>query len=309
MKRIYAVLLALLMVLFLTVPAIAATPRKIKTLHPDFAGCLYLAELDGSSVAGLDALTVAPGSQLRIYLIGQGEDQSLFFDQDDMPIPAADVSVSRLRAAQVSLSRPKGKDARAIQSVEFGYTAKTSSLPTACPYIEITFAADTASVKDIPFAYTLTLSMAGEVQEQTALEITGIIMPQQREVTAADTEVDIQDGALLVAREDVRGISVIIGEGISITANLKAGERYYGVATIDTEEVFAAAAGTPGEVLKIYSLQTVNLDRAPNKVRFESELLLYVYGADGAYLGTTDTPVAYSEQYYLTNRKAEVFVP
>lgn len=309
MKRIYTALLALLTALCLAIPVFAATPRKIKTLHPDFAGCLYITELDGSSVSGLDALTVEPGSQLRIYLVGPGEDQSLFFDQDGLPIPAADVSVSRLRAAQISVSKPEGRDAKVIHSVDFAYTAKTSSIPAACPYIEIKFASDTASIKDIPFAYTLTLSMAGEVQEQTTLEIAGVVAPQQREVTAADTEVDIQDGALLIAREDVRGISVTIGEGISITANLKAGERYYGVATIDTEETSAPKAGTPGEILKIYSLQTVNLDRSANKVRFESDLLLYVYGADGSYLGTTDTPVAYSEQYYLTNRKTEAYIP
>lgn len=308
-QKILALLLAPLVVLSLTLGVAAAPPQKISALHSQFAQQLQIVELDGGEIppSSLSALDVYSGSELRIYLLGGGEDQRLFYDQNGEPIPTADISLSRLRAGQVSVNCDEHE--AVIRSVSLAYSNKAGSLPTAAPYIRVEFAPEFFSVEDVAFSAVLSLSLAGEEQLQTRLELAGAIRTKVVEVSGEDTAIDIQDGSVLLATENIPSISLALGDGVSVHTRLQAGRKYYAAAHLQAEETVEASANTPAKILRIYSLEDIGLDRRGTTVLIDSEVPMYVYGADGGYLGTTRTRLPYSPQYSLSNRKVTSFLP
>lgn len=310
MKRLFAHLLVLALLLAVPFHGAALTaPQKIKALHEQFAEQISCVELDGSFVEAeqLSALGVHAGSELRVYLTGR--DGSLFLDQNGLPVPTADVTLSRLRAARISLEIQDEAAQAAVESVEFAYSHKTEALPSASPYIQIRFVEDFVSVEDSEFSFEVGLSIAGELQQQTVLSLTGLMQVTEVELPVGSAEADIGDGSVVRAAEDRESVLLQLGEEVTIQAAVSEGEKYYGVAKLEEQRSESGAADTGGEVLKIYSLQSVNLDRPGNQVRIHSDITLHVYNAQGRWVGTTRDALVYSERYYLINQKMERYLP
>lgn len=290
-----------------TISAFAAVPQKIKSMHPQFAGELYFAELDGVAVPmdGLTDLAVQAGSELRIYLLGQN-DTYLFFDQLGEGIAPADISLSRLRAAQIAVRYAEdGAEGEAVRSVELGYSFKTANLPTAAPFISVKFAPGFSGIDDTAFSITVSLSIVEEPQPQTEIQISGAMRMVERFVSSADGEIDIGDGVVVVPTEPLRRARIALGGGVTITASLEEGERYYGVARMEEQDTGA----DPVETVKVCILDTIGLGDTAATVEIDSDVTLHVYGEDGAYLGTTRDPLPFSETYYLISRKMTHFLP
>lgn len=302
MKRFITGVLVLCVAVGISVPVFAAVPQKIKSLHASFAQQLTVAELDDVPVSqdDLSNLVVHAGSRLCIFLQGE-EGESLFFDQNGAAIPTADLSLARLRAAQIALEQPYGDAADVVESVQI------SGVPGGVPYLQVQFQQEFFSTEDLPFSFSLQLSMAGKALDETALQLSGVMRTVQREVYAQEDPIDLRDGVVIQAAESISQAQLLLGEGVTITANLRQGEKYYGVATVET--VAAAQPGTPPQPYRLYTLQVIHLDEPGSRVRIDSDVTLHVYNAKGEYLGTTRSELAYSDQYVLTTRRAETDAP
>lgn len=310
-KRFCTFLLGALLSLWMAVPGVAAAPQRIGSLHPQFADHLFLVTLDGEALPPeeLTNLTVYAGSELRVYLQGQ-EDARLFYDQNGAPLLAADISLSRLRAARIAVyHNADGSSVPVVESVELLYGVKTAQLPSASPCVSIRFASEFASVEAVPFAVTVGLSMAGIPQEGTEFTVSGTMEIKEQIVTASEPAVDISDGSVAVAGEDIGTVRVTVGQGVTIDARFTEGEKYYGVAHLELD---SSAANTPSlatGVVRVYSLDTINLAGPHSRVEIDSDVTLHVYDEDGAYLGTTRDRLPCTGMYYLSNRKMAHFVP
>lgn len=309
--RLFSKFFALLLVLIFTVTTAAmplsaavSAPQKIKSLNGQLSQYLTVIELDGTEISSqeLDSLHVQAGSELRIYL-ADPQGNSLFYDQNGDPIPTADVSLSKLRAARITLAPLDGDAADAVEKVEFAYAIKAKGLPTGAPYISVTFLSDLFRVDPIPFSFVLQLCQDGLPVSQGEVSVSGLLLTVEQDVTADDDTLDIHDGVVAVAVDDVSGIVLDLGDGLTMTANLTQGERYYGVAHLELEE--PENAPTSAEIRKVYSLQTIHLDHPDNIVHIYSPVTLHVYTADGKYAGTTRDGLPCSDRYYLTNKKMD----
>lgn len=306
MRRICILLLAVLLLLVWAVPVFASVPQKIKGLHPQLTQALYYIELDGEmlSVDWLSALEVKPGSELRIYLLGK-DGGSLFADQNGNPIPTADVSVSRLQAAKISVNAPQEERLGVVESVAFAYSDKTDLLPSAAPYIGIRFVPELASLEDIIFTLPLTISIGGG-QNSEEIILSGSITIDELSISRDETAIDLSGGAIAVPEENMRNVRIFLGDGVFLTANLEKDKRYFAVATL--EAASSTQESVSVEMVRVYSLKAIGFDNEATWVQIESDRLLHVYAEDGAYLGTTRDQVPYSEQYYLVNRKMPSFI-
>lgn len=307
MNRMRTIAAAACLMLAMAVTTAGLTvPQRIQSLHPQLAQELSIVELDDVVVelSQLEDLTVQAGSELRIYLVG--EDGALFYDQNDAPIPTADVTLPRLRAARISIDQQYAVGRSAIDSVEFAYSSRTEHVATASPYIQIRFARDYAGVEDIGFEVSLAVRLAGEVQEQTTLTLRGALRVMEFPAVDDGQEIDLRDGGVVVAEEDIRGATILLENGVALTADLQKGERYFAAASV---EMLTYQDGDDALEIQQYTMRAINLDRLGAKVTIESDISLHVYDASGAYLGTTNDQLPYSATYTVVGKRMQYFRP
>lgn len=292
MKKLAAVLLTIVLLSGITLPVHGVgMPQRIRAVSDSFADELFYAELNGEAVSWeeLDSLQATPGRELRIYLTGE-EGGALFRDQEDLPVATADVTMSRLRAAQVEpeISDPSG----VIESCTIGYAPKQRMLGV--PYVSLVFV---SRLEEIPFTLEVGLTIHGSRQDASYIEISGVLSPSFTEVYA-DSQVDLRGGVVALAVEDIPQDSLQIADDVYIYCELNAGGQYSGTANREV----------PGVLLADfyqwrYTLQTMNLDFADSLVEIRTAQAYYVYSADGRYLGTTDEMLPYADCYYLSNQR------
>lgn len=298
MKRVLASLLAACCMFMMTAAAWAFVPQKISSLHPQFAQELSEFELDGNVISydDLSSLEVYAGSELRIYLVGSNRETSLFFDQNGDSISTADVSVAKLRAAQLSVWAED--DTQMVDRVEFGYARKAGSRQTAAPYVRIVFTKQSQKLDSQPFNLQVGLKMGKNAVDGTELTLSGALGMREISATAAVDYLDVSDGSSVVAEENVERIALNLGHGLRLETSLKQGRKYY--ATVSPEE-----ESSSGNVAAVYRLHAVGFQSGGTSARFDLDTLYYVYNDSGKYLGTTRQPLPFSQTYVLRIKKTE----
>lgn len=277
-----------------------ASPRKIRSLHPQFADELAYAELDGQPVSTgeLSDLQVFSDSILRIYLRGNGG-SSLFLDQDGEAMHTADVTMSRLRAAEVEVSVSVAEDQAISVVAGLSYGNGGTVLSGASPFIELRFDVGSFIAEDQPFDLECTLFLLGKPQEQARLRIAGIICVQEQYVYADDGPLALKGGQVVCAGEDIPSIALLLNEEITLYTAMESGQRSFATARLLQRTSDAPVDG----IIKAYGLDTFNLDKSLTRVKIRSEQALYVYDGAGDYLGVTADQLPYSDIYYLSSKQ------
>lgn len=302
-KRLLAFVLALAVSVTLSTQVAAGLPSKIGSVHMQFAQSLEVCTLDGASIAkeSLSDLTIEPSSELRIYLCGEGG-APLFFDQSDALMRTADITLSRLRAAQLTVAIAEGHSTALVQSLEFAYG--NASVCGSAPYISLRFAQEV--LDETSFSFVVELRMLGQPLANTAIPISGVLKPNYRSIRPGEVVVDVRDGAVALSQQDIPQVEFLIGNGVSIKAPIRQGDKFFGAAQLETlplpSTVSEENATDPLSPVKAYHLRTALLDRSQYRVCIQDDTTFYVYDEDMRYLGTTLEDLPYSDTYYLSER-------
>lgn len=299
MRRLITISMFMLLCIALAIPMLGfASPRKIRILHAQLADELVYAELDNQpiSTSQLSDLEISPDSVLNIYLFGKNG-ASLFFDQDNEPVPTPDVTMSRLRAAGVEAVVTMAEGEGLHATADLGYSNSGQPLPSAAPYLEIRFDGQSPIMADQTFALECSLSINGSLQEQTTLQIAGSIYIEEQYVSADDAFADIRGGQVLCALDDIPMVALQLHDEVMIYTSVQAGQRYSG-----TVQQLQAEQPPADDVVTAYKLETVNIDES-SLVEISSAAVLLVYDGAGDYLGTTAERLPYSAIYYLCDKR------
>lgn len=167
--------------------------------------------------------------------------------------------------------------------------------------IEVTLTQELAGVDELDFDFDIYLSIDGRRYSDYGMNLSGTFANPVVEVFADDKSVDISDGTVAEAQEQIRALDVEIGHGVTVSTRLAKNKRVYGVATRTPdgmdEEVFTVHPAI-GDVI---TLRTVGLDSAASTVRLAAVYSgFYVYDANLTLLGSGRDTLPYFGKYYLS---------
>lgn len=301
MKKIIAVILAIVVSAHIAAPFYAAAPQKVKSLHPEFAGKLFSATLSGEavSVSSLQSLTVRPGSELIVILAGREPDANLFFDQNGEPVNTADVTVSKMRATGVTAGISAAAGEHLVEIADIG--VQNPGTPAAKPVLRVRFTQDFDMLEPEPFELSVYISIGGAKQEQSALRIAGTFGSPEIMVDSAYVGV-YAEGSVVVALEDIPYIELQAGYGVTVAASLRQGGRYRVQARAGDDPSDMEAMEKNSALTDVIALDTAGFDGVEiSGVRIESAQGVAAYDEDGELLGTTTDARAlpFRGKYYL----------
>ncbi len=301
MKRLITATLAALVAVALSMPAFAFVPQRIKLLHPQFAEQITKCELSdtGFELTDLAHLEVFPASVLEIPLVGDSN-SSLFLDQNGNPINSADVTIAKMRAANLNVHLEVETGGKFINGVEL--TVKNAGTRAAKPILRIAFIHDYEEVSRAEFSASVALLFGAEEQIQSKFKISGNFGNTETEISSADASI-FAASSVLVAKENVEKIIVDAGDGLSATVKMYKDGRYllYATESSDPSDIVLREANK--SIVKVLKLNTVGLKPEQiESVRIDSNDVLQVYGEDGSRLGTTDSALPVAKKYYLADK-------
>jgi|GEM_PF-1441098 len=309
MKKLGAVICSIALIGVFCAPASAAVGARPRIYDVSEAaawedaqsyGDEHAAFGDGSGTGPLSDLEVGAGEEVRIYLHA-----GLFADANGKALPESGVSLSQLRTGGVTVSPKVARGEAVVKEISLEYERNPPFLKlpagngTSC--IKIVFAEDFISEEDVFFDITVRLKVQGKAIEKTEIQVTGYLRNRIVEVDSTTGYLELGAGVIARAESAVKDCVVDLGNGFQITANLRAGERYYGVARIEAAD--SELLLQYPEIELIYNIHQQNLDSGKNPCRIQDQPVLYVYDSAGKYLGSTEDALPLSQRYYLASEK------
>lgn len=297
MKKTAATTIALILSIAMCFPASAFVPQKISSLHPAFASRLSDMSFEGQTIdaSSLTALEAHPASELEIVLSGTGAEADLFLDRNGAPINTADVTISKMRAANVAVRVDAKSGGEYLEVVELN--VKNAGTPASKPVLRVVFAREYGGVNPKSFDAELVIFVNGSEQPQSRLRVAGSFGCPEITVTAADSAVD-SGGAVLIAGENIPSIEVNAGCNVKVQASMSAGGRYLITAKPGGDTELLSENNNVADVLE---LSSAGFRSGQIKgVYIESDEKLYVYDASFKAIGMTGEKLPFSEKYYLT---------
>lgn len=302
MKKLCALLTAAALVLTMSMGAFAATPGSIKdvdrknfqtVLKENGTKKLILQGTKAITVDDLSNLSVTPGQEIKIYLTA-----NMFVDNQGAKISAdaTHISRSQVRSAKLGLRRASSRGSKAFKSIGIAYDKNGA-------YISVKIADPFVSLEDLDFATSMTLTVNNDRRAETQISIAGTLAADIIEVYADDDYVDLSGGRVAEAVERNTKIEVDLGNDLSVFTSMVRGKKYFGTASLDLSTADSKIMSKYTSITDVYTLKTINLKPTGNAVRIDAGAKLYVYGADGKYLGTTGGMLPFSSKYYVSLKK------
>lgn len=279
----------------------AVAPQKIKSLRGDFASRLSDINLDGEAIdaSSLTRIEARPASELEIALVGNDADMDLFLDQNGMPVNTANVTMSRMRAAGVTVRADITSGGDVLENVEL---AVRNAGAAARPVIRLRFPGEYASLDPVDFSAVLCVSIGGEEQPGARLELAGTLGNHETRVDSSDMTVSA-DSTVLFANDDIPLISIDAGAGVLVDASMRAGDRCLVSAAPSRDAHDLALIGADSGVVEVIKLIATGFEHGQIKsVSIENGQIMQVYDENGERLGSTSQKLPYAKKYYLENK-------
>lgn len=300
-RRVVSAFIILALLLFANVNVFAAPPQKIKNVVEDFATKLETIVVDGESfgIEEKDNLAVAPGSQIIIPLSGKTY-RDLFLDQNDSPIPCADVTHSRLVAGKVKLEDYNDENI-AQASWTFSYSA--DGIRQYAPAIEINISEFAAERNSRTFYLGYGLSIDGSSKASTFISIGGTVSPIEILATANYEEITLPVGGILSSESDLNKVNITLGDTeVGLISDLISGAKYYASANSVIDEYYALVE-TNSDIVDVIQISQSGFNTAKAKVVFMYDQNYYVYNSSGEYIGRSYEELEFDEFYYIFAKK------
>lgn len=296
-KRFASLTLALAMVVSLGALAFAA-PSVSAVENGVFVTSLSYADDTYQPGAVVDYISqdFSPGDTIEIFL-----DPAKFVGTDLEFTPEHGMSTRDLENAGIQLRTSGGKNSNLIQNVSFNEKTLNEK-PVA--YIQVKLISNFTETTSRDFETTI--SLYANKHKAQSITVGGTLSNESYQVDANEDYIFLGDGTVVTATENVPRIEIDTGNQVSIFARLLKDRQYYAVSSLTPSNADAELLGTYEELELVINLSTRGFDPATTpQIKIGSDETLYVYNAEGKYLGTTKDLVDLSEKYYLANEKVD----
>ena len=326
-KRICSFLMMISMIFTFYLPVSAAT--RVDGFE---AGSLYDHFHLGQS-QDPDDLTVTPGDEIRIPLTAD----MFTYSDGKVPIYMEAITFSQLSRVRVRTRVRSGSsvldyvqfdqdyfDGKPfIQSGGTTFSGKTA-------YISVKFAKEFVSVEDKDFAFSIYLSINGKpYYDELSIDLAGTMKVTTEQVDKSTERIDLSEGLVAEAEENIQGICLDLGSGLQVYTNMFEGQKYCGVAKVlegvdayladreltmlEIEEVDLPNLYT--DIVMVYKVQSVGLNRPSTSVKIDKEAdeifyadrTYHVYDEDLRYIGVIGDSFPYSDYYFVTGERIAQF--
>lgn len=303
MKKILALFMASVMVFGMSMAAFAANPIKgIDTknfkaqLKKNGENGLILLDKKAIKADQLEDLSISPGNEIKIYLTAD-----MFVDSAGKTVATQDktpeyVTRNQIRAGKITLRRATSSGSKAFSSVSLKYDSKGA-------YIGVVFVDSYASTKPLDFSTKLYLYVNNKRVNETLIAITGSLGTESEGIYSDMDYIDLSDGSIGEAMEYIPKIEINMGNGVSVVTSISRGKQVYATCSAKVSSADSRIMSKYPDIAEVLTLTTQNVRKTGKPVYIDVDFTLYVFGADGKYLGTTDQMLAYSSKYYLSDRK------
>ena len=276
-RKIFSVMLAVLLLLSVQAAAFAANP-KISAQTGD---------LDYSYDIG----ERSAGYELWIKL-----DEAKFDDG----VLTEEITMTDVRSSKIDVHETIVSGKKAIGSVAI----KGDSNKLA--HIVLTLADPFTGSESLEFDVKFVLSVDGKKQSAYEMEVTGILAISETEIFSDTVYVNLTGGQVGVAVENAKEVEFDLGNGVSVFARAAKGKRYSGSAALGPDERDLNIFDKYPDIEDAYSL-SANVFGDSAKVKLDTSGDVYfVYDGDLEYLGKTSEMLPYSQKYYISPVELDV---
>jgi hypothetical protein len=169
--------------------------------------------------------------------------------------------------------------------------------------VVLRMAEEFVSVNERAVEVAVSLSVDGKRRQETEFRLTGRMTFPKSYLGEDGEYVSLSDGSVAEATAYIKKIEVDLGHGLSIVTNMLRDKKYYGTAKAEYGD--NAVIEDYPQIEAVFTLHTINLKSAVDNVHILWDYEAWVYGADGAYVGTTQDALPYSDAYYVCNERLE----
>lgn len=289
MKKLLAIMLAVVLAAGMTTVGFAASLGKITTVNQAISQKDY------------GDMTVAPGQVIELPLTAN------LFDWEDGTGGEKDpVTTTQLNNGKVTVKVSyEGKSKDVIKEISIASKVMSAADNQKTAYIKIEFLEEYTGVAEKEFEFTVYLAVRGNRVKDSAVTFIGTFKNKTIVVDSDEDYVDLSGGEVAEAEEYLRSVDVYIGAGIIIRTKMYKDKQYYGVAESGVSESDEKILDAYPEISEVYTLKTVNL--SSGTVIFDDvDDKYHVYDEDGKYVGTTDDELKYSSKFYLAKNKIDM---
>lgn len=323
-KRAPRTIISFVMVVFILTSFTLPVSAKVSKVDGYNDGSLYDNFYLGQS-GDPSNLEMWPGEEIRIPLTAD------LFTFKDGKIPISNEALTYGQLSRVRVRTRVRAGSETLDYVQFDQEAfdgrpfirPGGTTPTSTTtYISVIFAREFASTKDVPFDFTIYLSVDNRpYDDDLSITLAGELKVETTEVYKDTTYVDLSEGMVAHAMESVSNVCADLGTGVEAYVNMTSGSKYYGTAKfldvysgdidklnlikidMDLPDVYPRIAG-------VYKLNSIGLNRPSTKVKLEVERskgVYYIYGEDLTYLGTNKDDLPFSKYYFITYERMPEF--
>lgn len=309
MKRILTLALAVVMGLGMTAPVFAASPAISGLTGADALERSYrkdpalgvsgVSNLVGSASVSNQTVAytgnIVPNHEVKDYI--NLYVNAFTWDGDSPDNAGGLLTADQIKKGKLGIRTSVSSGSKAIDNV---------SINTRDANIEIEYATEYVSTKELDFQFTVYLTIDNKRYSKEGLTFVGTLANEVTDVYADHDYVDLSTGQVAHAQEHVKNIEVDLGNGVAIHTKFFKGKDYYGTASRDADEADDVVFSTYPDVDHVLTLNTVGLNSTGDVVRLNTDYGdYYVYDADLSYLGQSGEALPYRTKYYLANRKLD----
>lgn len=278
MRKIVSLLLAAVLAIGMTATVFAAPNPKITTQSKALAD-VYVGD-------------AVPGQKIFLPFVKEA------FDGATEDLKASDVRSSNITVKHTVKSGPK-----AIESVEIKEHTDSSNNKVAG--VLITLVDPFTSTKPLDFELSVYLYINGK-RQSVGTYVEGTLSNVQQYVDSGTDYIDLSDGSVAICEQNATKVETYLGEGVTMFAKMVKGKSYAGIATSDPTNDDIDMFDQYPDIVNVYTLIVDGLTGSGKIVQIDSEQNLYVYDGNLNYLGRTNELLAFSEKYYVAEKKLDV---
>jgi len=241
--------------------------------------------------------TVRPGTVLEFPLTAD------MFAWDGTPGTAGDpVTLSQLNQNNVTVGHVI-RQSQVIESVTLSTMTHAGQITAS---VRVEFAEAFVNVNRREFEITIHLMLNNVQVVDSRIILRGNFENPEITVSAGDDFVNISDGSVLLALDNISDLEIYLGYGVSIFTRVVSGQRYYATATTGITRADMSIIERHPDIHTAVRLNTVGIIPAWARVSLREIGNYYVYNASGGFIGTTNEQLPFANLFYLSSGRLSV---
>ena len=172
--------------------------------------------------------------------------------------------------------------------------------------VRVEFAEEFANVNSREFEITIHLMLGNVRSDDSRITLRGDFENEEVTVSAGDNFVNISDGRVIVARDNISNLEIYLGSGVTIFTRVVSGQRYYANARAGIINADMPMIERHPAIQHAVRLRTAGIVPLFTRVALRDIGNYYVYNASGEFLGRSSELLQFANLFYLSSERLDV---